>query len=95
MKKLLLTTALSLAALASVQADTILYVTGATAFRANFYNALNTAANWTAAPTVVGASSDNQFSFKGTWNRNDVGGIPQGTALKVYCSFSGSVEGMI
>jgi hypothetical protein len=95
MKKLLLTAALGMGVLASARADTTLYVVGSTAFRGNFYNALNTAANWTAAPTVVGASGDSAFSFKGTWNRNDTGGLAQGTVLKVYCSWSGSVEGML
>jgi len=96
MKKYILTGALALCAMAGAQAQTDIFVTGATAFRGGFSNAMN---NTTVGFFVGGpATSAVDVTPKtatiakfGVWTGN-VTGITG--LVRVYASFSGSVEGI-
>ena len=97
MKKALVICTLALVAVGSSQAVDV-YITGATAFRANLYNSLHNNANWqggTHSENPANGAGATFMTFSGTWGRNDTGGIPNGTAVNFYCSFSGSVEGQL
>src|SRR5262245_60545945 len=85
MKKLILTVATGLM-LGSCANAVDFYVTGATAFRNNFYNSLSNAG----LVMVCGPAGANQTTWSGTWG--GCAGISGAT--RVFCSFSGSVEGM-
>ncbi len=87
MNKFITAAVLSLGFAVGAQAQTkVIYLTGATAFRGVEFSALS--ANIALSEAVVGLSSDNQFSFAGTWN-GPGGPYP----IKVYASYSGAVEG--
>src|ERR1051326_3231168 len=85
MKRIITLVAVCVGALSSQAATKVIYLSGATAFRGVEYSTIQ--ANMPGAE-VVGLGTDNQFSFSGTWTG------PGGPyALKVYASYSGSLEG--
>lgn len=87
MKRLLLPSVL-VAGMASATAADLgnIYITGATAFRANVYSALTAMIpGATIKSTANQGSKANQFTFSGTTTAGDT--------VVVYCGFSGSVEG--
>src|SRR5262245_9107090 len=85
MKKCLALLAMVAGAASTQAAEKIIYLSGATAFRGVEFDTL--VANMTVTEQV-GSGTVNQFSLLGTWNG------PGGPyALRVYASYSGSVEG--
>jgi hypothetical protein len=92
LKKIILAAAFSLGVVSLAGAATTVYVTGSTAFRAAFYNAIKTSGVvFTAAPTNTlyggGGSGANYMEFEGTL----IGG---GDTI-VECHWSGSEGGML
>lgn len=69
------------------------YMTGATAFRAEVFNVLNgkITAPTGGEPKSYGSGSANQYGFQGTWAAD---GSPMASkTVQVYCSYTGSVDG--
>jgi hypothetical protein len=98
--KTICTLALALGATAVAQAQNEVYITGSTAFRGQIFNALT---DMGLAQQGANNGGKNSFTCSGTVNptvallitelNNDAAGLI-GTSVDVYCTFSGSAEGV-
>ena len=96
MNKIITTSLIAVGLVSAAHAFTpeaTVYITGATAFRGQVWNILNTAIT---APTdgtakVQGAGSANQYTFMGTWKAD--GSALANKKVAVYCGYSGSAAG--
>src|SRR5262245_34407587 len=81
----------SLLAATAVQAQVDIYITGATAFRANAYRSIRTmyGGNLTSQNPAHDASGQNRVTFQGT-----IPGLYGAQTVTIRTSYSGSVEGV-
>jgi hypothetical protein len=98
MKKSMGAVALALGFASAAEAQQAVYITGSTAFRAQVYHAL---ADLGLSVSAGATTGNNSFTFSGTVNasvENYSGGtydnLTAGKSYQVFCTFSGSSEGV-